>query len=77
MVKKLDTILVLKKERKKALVKVNINQTQSFSFFSSTNLIFDNCCFHVKLNLSPTSQLLKVVKELFFDLNCRTKSSRT
>jgi len=41
MVKKLETILVLL-ERKKALVEVNINRSQSFSFFSSTNLIFDN-----------------------------------
>ncbi len=35
--------------------------------------MFDNCCFHVELNLSRTSQLLKVVKQLFFDLNCRNK----
>ncbi len=40
-------------------------------------LYFDNCCSHVELNPSRRSQLLKVVEVLFFDLNCRRKSSRT
>ncbi len=48
--------------RKKALAEVNINRTQSFSFFSSTNLIFDNYCSHVELNPSRRSQLWRLSK---------------
>jgi hypothetical protein len=76
MVKKLETIIVLK-ERRKLKSKLTLIDHNLGHGFSLTNLMFDNCSFHFKQNPSQTSQLLKVVEQLFLDFNCRTNSSRT